>query len=64
MPMTYSVGIFKEAISGTGDATLIWKNTIILVAILVVIMALTIVFSKLRKQKNALVTMEKSIKAY
>lgn len=61
MPMTYSVGLFKEAISGTGDASLIWKNILVLLAILVVVMGLTVVFALMRKNKNEITTTEENI---
>lgn len=52
MPMTYSVGLFKEAISGVGDFALIWKNIIVLLSILVVIMGITVVLSIIRNNKK------------
>lgn len=61
MPMTYSVGIFKEAISGTGDSALIWKNILVLLTILVVIMGITIVFSFIRKNKDEVTSSEDNI---
>lgn len=51
MPMTYSVGLFKEAISGTGPMVFD-TNAIILIGILVVVMALTILFSDEQQRKN------------
>lgn len=61
MPMTYSVGIFKEAISGTGDSSLIWKNIIVLLAILVVMMGLTVILSLVRKNKAENTTTENNV---
>lgn len=52
MPMTYSVGLFKETISGTAGSTAA-KNLIVLICILVVFMALTILFSGLKAKKAA-----------
>ncbi|ABX40996.1 YhgE/Pip domain-containing protein [Lachnoclostridium phytofermentans] len=51
MPMTYSVGLFKEAISGTGNTSLILYNSLILLGILAVTIGLTILFAIL-KRKN------------
>ena len=50
MPMTYSVNLFKEAISG-GDISNIWFNVFVLVSILIVFVSLTIVFSKVKISK-------------
>lgn len=50
MPMTYSVNLFKEAISG-GNSSIIWTNAGILIGILVVFTSITVVFSKM-KNKN------------
>jgi putative membrane protein len=50
MPMTYSVGLFKEAICGTMGSDAI-KNIAILVSILVVFMALTILLSGIKAKK-------------
>lgn len=52
MPMTYSVGIFKEAISGTAgsDAT---RNILVLVGILIFFMVLTILLSGIKSKKAA-----------
>lgn len=61
MPMTYSVGIFKEAISGTGDSSLIWKNILVLLAILVVIMGITIVFALVRKNRDNMTPTKENI---
>lgn len=52
MPMTYSVGIFKEAISGTGDTTYIYYHGGILIAILVVILTSTLVLARAKKVKQ------------
>lgn len=53
MPMTYSVGLFKQAISGVRQSELAY-NTGILFAILVVFMTLTILISviKIRREKR------------
>lgn len=51
MPMTYSVGLFKEAISGTGDSSLILKNAGFLLLFLVGSLLLTLLMLQL--QKNA-----------
>lgn len=51
MPMTYSVGLFKEAISGTGDSSLILKNVGFLLVFLVGSLLLTLLMLQL--QKNA-----------
>ncbi len=52
MPMTYSVGLLKEAISG-GDINLIIRNTTVLAAIAVVFTAMTI-FMTVRNRKRDL----------
>jgi putative membrane protein len=49
MPMTYSVGLFKDAISGKVTKDTIY-NTTILIVILVVFMALTIVISAIKSR--------------
>lgn len=64
MPMTYSVGIFKEAISGTGDTSLILYHGGILLGILLIVIAITIVFSLLRKKKNTTIAGESMTTAY
>lgn len=55
MPMTYSVGMFKEAISGIGTKTYAIHEASILLAILVVTMTLTILISRAKKIRNELV---------
>ena len=50
MPMTYSVGLFKQSISGVKTSDLLF-NVGILLAVLVVFMTLTVIFSRL-KSKN------------
>ncbi|MBP1756088.1 MAG: yhgE [Firmicutes bacterium] len=50
MPMTYSVGLFKDAISGKVTKDTVY-NTTILIAILVVFMALTIVISAIKSRR-------------
>ena len=52
MPMTYSVGLLKEAISG-GDINLIIRNTSVLAGIAVVFTAMTI-FMTVRNRKRDL----------
>lgn len=52
MPMTYSVRLFKEAISGTGDSTLIMKNVLVLTGILAVTLGITIVLSIVKKKRQ------------
>lgn len=51
MPMTYSVNLFKEAISGGNSSTIV-QNILILSSILVVFISMTIVGSKIRKNKE------------
>ncbi len=51
MPMTYSVGIFKEAISSIDGTSLAWQNFGILMGILVAAMAITLIFSRAKKIK-------------
>ncbi|WP_310605256.1 YhgE/Pip domain-containing protein [Anaerosporobacter sp.] len=58
MPMTYSVQLFKEAISGTGDSILIWKNVIVLLGILIVSIGITIGFALIRKKKSSVTATE------
>ncbi len=60
MPMTYSVGLFKEAISGTGDNALIMKNICILVGILVVTLAVTIILTIIKKKKSGVDLIEEN----
>jgi putative membrane protein len=50
MPMTYSVGLFKNAITDT-DSKAVLYNGGILVAILVVFMAMTIILSGIKSKK-------------
>jgi putative membrane protein len=52
MPMTYSVGLMKEAISGANSSNVI-HNAVILIIILVVFMAMTILLSVLKAKKAA-----------
>ncbi|BCN31173.1 YhgE/Pip domain-containing protein [Anaeromicropila herbilytica] len=55
MPMTYSVGLFKEAISGVGHTSLAWHNGIVLLAIFFIITALTLLLTAGKKiQDNKL----------
>ncbi|MCX7843734.1 MAG: YhgE/Pip domain-containing protein, partial [Clostridia bacterium] len=58
MPMTYSVGILKEAISGT-NGTNVGFNFVVLAGILVVFMALTVILCIIRK--NILITAESTV---
>lgn len=51
MPMTYSVGLFKETISGTGDTALILKNVGFLVIFMLGSLLLTFLFTN-RQKKN------------
>jgi putative membrane protein len=57
MPMTYSVGLFKEAVSGTVGATM-FKNGMVLLVILIIVMTLTIILSSVKK-KNAAAALER-----
>ena len=50
MPMTYSVKLFKETISG-GDYSIFWKNAGILFALLVIFTVLTLILSKIKYSK-------------
>lgn len=52
MPMTYSVGLMKEAISGVQSSNVIY-NTAVLCVILVVFMILTILLSAIKARKAA-----------
>ena len=52
MPMTYSVGLFKDTISGTGAIGLD-RNSLVLIGILVVTMALTVLFTWLQNKGQA-----------
>lgn len=59
MPMTYSVGLFKEAISGTGDIALILKNVGFLVVFLFGSLFFTVLFAYLKKKgRNRAVVIE------
>ncbi len=51
MPMTYSVGLFKQAISGINQSELVF-NIGVLSAILVVFMSLTILFSIFKNKSS------------
>jgi putative membrane protein len=51
MPMTYSVGLFKEVISGT-IGTQARNNTIVLLIILVVFMVLTSLFARSKNKRE------------
>ncbi len=50
MPMTYSVNLFREAISGTGDPAA--SNIFVLVALLAVFTLLTLVFSGIKHKMS------------
>ncbi len=52
MPMTYSVGLLKESISGAQRDNVIY-NTLVLFAILVVFMVMTILLSAVKSRKAA-----------
>ena len=52
MPMTYSVGLFKDTISGTGAMGLD-KNSLVLMGILVVIMLFTVLFTYFQNRGRA-----------
>ncbi len=52
MPMTYSVGLFKETISGSMGSAAV-KNILVLASILVCFMALTIVFSGIKAKRTS-----------
>lgn len=51
MPMTYSVGLFKQSISGVKVSELM-INIVVLSAILIVFMTLTVIFSTVRTKKE------------
>lgn len=53
MPMTYSVKLFKEAISGVDGSSIAFENTAILFGILVVTMTITILCSRAKKRIDA-----------
>jgi putative membrane protein len=56
MPMTYSVGLFKESISGVGSSSLAWHNAVILLITFAVVIGVTLLFTAGKKVKeNALV---------
>ncbi|WP_195269215.1 YhgE/Pip domain-containing protein [Eubacterium sp. 1001713B170207_170306_E7] len=52
MPMTYSVGLFKDAISGTGTMG-VDQNSLVLIGILIVFMALTVLFTYFQNKAQA-----------
>ena len=62
MPMTYSVGLFKEAISGSvsGDAA---YNAVVLFIILVAFMALTIMISSMKAKKDSKIRKAETVEA-
>lgn len=51
MPMTYSVKLFKETISGS-DTSMLFSSTMILLGILIVTSTLTLIFSKQKHKKE------------
>jgi len=51
MPMTYSVGLFKQSISGVSASDLL-INTGVLFGILVVFMTLTLIFSNVKTKEK------------
>ncbi|MNV84333.1 ABC-2 family transporter protein [compost metagenome] len=54
MPMTYSVNLFRETISGN-NIELIIKDIFILLSIFVVFIIATIVFAKIKNKKSKLI---------
>jgi len=62
MPMTYSVGLFKEAISG-GDRTLVFRNAVILAVIAFAFTSLTIIMTVVtrRRAKRTAVILQKQL---
>jgi putative membrane protein len=56
MPMTYSVGLFKEAISGAGSTSLAWYNAGILIVIFFVFLGSTLLFTGAKKVKESRLT--------
>jgi len=60
MPMTYSVGLFKQSISGVNAPDLLF-NAGILFCILVVFMTLTVIFSKLKSKNGDRIEMEQAM---
>lgn len=62
MPMTYSVGLFKDAISGKVTKDTI-HNTAVLITILVVFMVLTIFISVLKAKKGRKLQLRESVEA-
>lgn len=59
MPMTYSVGLFKDVISGSLDGGAM-KNILVLLCILVFFMVLTVTLSGVKSKKSAVTAFEKS----
>ncbi len=55
MPMTYSVGLMKEAISGVNSSN-VFQNTAVLFIILVIFIVMTILLSAVKAKKAAKVT--------
>ena len=56
MPMTYSVGLFKEAISGAGSTSLAWHNAGILMVIFFIFLGSTLLFTGAKKVKESRLT--------
>jgi len=52
MPMTYSVGLFKEAISGVGNTSTAWHNVCILLIIWLVFMGASLFFTGFKKVRQ------------
>lgn len=61
MPMTYSVGLFKEAISG-GDQTLVIRNAVLLSVIAFTFVSLTIIMTVMirRREKRTALILQKN----
>jgi len=61
MPMTYSVGLFKEAISG-GDQTLVIRNAVLLSVIAFTFISLTIIMTVMirRREKRTALILQKN----
>lgn len=53
MPMTYSVGLFKEAVSGVGNSSLAWHNAVILLVIFFVFLGSTLLLTGAKKMKES-----------
>ncbi len=62
MPMTYSVGLFKEVISGTLEAEAV-KNIAVLIILLVVFMTFTVALSGIKSRKATKLAAEHTLVA-